>query len=759
MRNRSNLWIAAVALYAAFTAIIPLTASAAPVVTIVSDNLGSYPNSAVPKYDKYEVTFQIANIGTAFTDYNPFNPNLNSLGSQYYNKKGILVDAVLTSPSNTTMEWPCFYYEGSDGSKNWKLRFAPPAIGKWNYTIRVKYGSDTVNSAARSFNCVSSAIHGFIEINTNDRRFFRHCDGTSFYPIGTDISGYSMGGGAAGTAFPKMKANGANYTRVFFTSMNIEPYDVNKNGSVKSLNNYSMSRASSVDGMFDTARQNDIRIIWTLDDWTYIKDTANQYISVSGRQAPCANVTEFFTLSTAKEIYKRKLRYWLARWGYSTNFLGFDLINETGGSSSSLSWHAEMGDYVHTYTEQPHLVSGDNGSGELQSTSVPNSDPSMDFANYHDYAKYSQSWTIKASSPNLEKMGCALEYPWVDMSVYADRLARLQWKRYKWMKPLSWNEFGLIYRYPGSTSGFPDWDAAYDNDPTARHFRDAMWAGAFAGLSVAHWKLDYMVGGTKYPNGGDKFWIFKPLSTFLAGEEFVGLKQETTYPVYDETNPSPQVICDNGKIMVVAMRGRDRAYFFAKNLTDVWARVVSPWSYPGHTCAALPTPAAQNGTVRIAGLDSGTYTFQRWSTSDTNASTQIKSTSTVNVGLDGVATVSVGIGASDVGFAYKLKKQGGTPPPPDPVTGSPNVSLTLAADKTWALPGGAITYTIIYRNTGDGPASSVVIECPVPTDCEYTSGSATSGGMYDSALRKVRWNLTSVAAGASGTLQLKVTVN
>ncbi|MDO8585846.1 MAG: DUF5060 domain-containing protein [Armatimonadota bacterium] len=756
MRKGTSLLMAAVAVSALILGgIAPHPVAAQPVVTIVSDNLSGYSSSGVPRFDKYEATIQITNVGTAFTDYNPFNPNLTALGSQYYNKKGILVDAVITAPDGATQEWPCFWYQSSSGSTSWRLRFAPTTVGQWRYYIRVKYGADTVSTTARTFNCASSSRHGFIEVNPNDRRFFRFTDGSGFYPIGTDYSGYSMGGGPE-LAFPKMKANGATYTRAFFTSMNIEPYDVNKNGGVKSLNNYNMTRALSIDNFFNVALTNDIRVVWCLDDWTYIKDMSSQYVRLTVREAPCANVTEFFTLSAAKEIYKRKLRYWLARWGYSTNFLSFDFINETGGSSASYDWHIEMANYVHGYAEQPHLASGDNGSGELQATSVPFNNAAMDFSQYHDYAKYTQGWGIKASSPNLEKMGSNLSYPWMDMAVYADRLARLQYKRYKWMKPLSWNEFGLIYRYPGS-SGFPDWNTAYADDPGARHFRDAMWAGMFAGLSVAHWKMSYMLGGPGYENGGEKMWIFKPLANYMAGEEFVGLTQETTYSVSDDTNPSPKVTCSNGQIMVVSMHNRDRAYFFAKNLTDVWARLISDWGYPGSTLPAPPNPIAQSGTVRIAGLETGTYTLQRYSTVDTNASTQIKEAVTITVNSDGTAVIPVSIGASDVGFAYKLKKQGSSPPPP--VTGTPNITLTLAADNASPKPGDTVTYTITFRNTGNAAATAVSIENAIPANCTYVSGSATSAGTYDSAANKVRWTISTVAAGGSGTVQFKVTVD
>ena len=145
----------------------------------------------MPIYDKYEATIQVGSVGTAFTDFSPFNPNLTALGTEYYNKKGIQVDAILTSPGGSTVEWPCFWYEDSAGATSWKLRFAPTATGQWRYYIRVRYGADTASSETRVFQCGAGARHGFVGINPQDSRFFQFSDGTSYYPIGTDISGYS----------------------------------------------------------------------------------------------------------------------------------------------------------------------------------------------------------------------------------------------------------------------------------------------------------------------------------------------------------------------------------------------------------------------------------------------------------------------------------------------------------------------------------------------------------------------------------------
>ncbi|MHB0999445.1 MAG: metallophosphoesterase [Armatimonadota bacterium] len=94
-----------------------------------------------------------------------------------------------------------------------------------------------------------------------------------------------------------------------------------------------------------------------------------------------------------------------------------------------------------------------------------------------------------------------------------------------------------------------------------------------------------------------------------------------------------------------------------------------------------------------------------------------------------------------------------------PSTGLSNMSLTISADKSTALPADVITYTLRYSNTGAGPASNVQLRIPVPANTTYVSGSASTGGAYDSASNSVLWTVSSIAAGASGTCTARVKIN
>ncbi|HEX8649767.1 MAG TPA: M36 family metallopeptidase [Pyrinomonadaceae bacterium] len=84
----------------------------------------------------------------------------------------------------------------------------------------------------------------------------------------------------------------------------------------------------------------------------------------------------------------------------------------------------------------------------------------------------------------------------------------------------------------------------------------------------------------------------------------------------------------------------------------------------------------------------------------------------------------------------------------------PIVILTMTAPAT-VLPGGLITYEIKYNNAGPAPSEGAKITDILPTNVNFVS--ATGGGTYNAATRKVTWNLGTVPVG-TGTVKLTVRV-
>jgi uncharacterized repeat protein (TIGR01451 family) len=87
-----------------------------------------------------------------------------------------------------------------------------------------------------------------------------------------------------------------------------------------------------------------------------------------------------------------------------------------------------------------------------------------------------------------------------------------------------------------------------------------------------------------------------------------------------------------------------------------------------------------------------------------------------------------------------------------------NTGTTLAVSKTScptvAVPGGLLTYTITYSNTGANPATNVIITDTVPTG---TSVANSNGGTLSNG--KVIWNVGTLAPGGIGSRTLVVLVN
>jgi len=196
---------------------------AATSISSISDNRSSYTGSQIPRYNKFEITFQVQ--GTVAQNFHfPYDPSPpNGVDPANPNYKGISVDGLFLPPNET--DWnkayrqPAFYFKGYDeatkvswdgtnhqwkyptGNNSWKIRFSPNTTGTWKYKINVTDSSGTSQSAENSFSVTTSANHGFIRVSPTDPRYFQFDDGTLFFPQGfegstddSDISLYGRNG-------------------------------------------------------------------------------------------------------------------------------------------------------------------------------------------------------------------------------------------------------------------------------------------------------------------------------------------------------------------------------------------------------------------------------------------------------------------------------------------------------------------------------------------------------------------------------------
>lgn len=102
-------------------------------------------------------------------------------------------------------------------------------------------------------------------------------------------------------------------------------------------------------------------------------------------------------------------------------------------------------------------------------------------------------------------------------------------------------------------------------------------------------------------------------------------------------------------------------------------------------------------------------------------------------------------------------EDGPTPPiETEPVYAPPEMNVYKSADKSTAIPGDTITYTIDYENIGYGDAYDVIVKDTIPTETTYASSNPT----YDSVTGSTyTWNIGTVLTNGDGQIQITVNVN
>lgn len=222
-------------------------------VANLTTNIGSYPSSEVPRYEKFELTFDINRLNTAGGSVvhslnqeieegliNPYWPYDESPVANTDHPDavpagiGISVDGLFLSPdkngvwgendANAVVQ-PGFIYQdfesqinvdGGDwlypqNNKIWKIRFAPTEVNSWQYKIRITDASGVTCSTPSSFDVINSTNKGFVKASSNDSRYFETSSGDYVNLTGLNYDETSMT--KANSIFPELKDGGINLIR------------------------------------------------------------------------------------------------------------------------------------------------------------------------------------------------------------------------------------------------------------------------------------------------------------------------------------------------------------------------------------------------------------------------------------------------------------------------------------------------------------------------------------------------------------------
>lgn len=497
-----------------------LTASFAQAPIAVTD-----APATIDVYDKYEVSFTL----------DPY--------SNPYDSEVIDVYADFTAPDGRTLRAIGFYYVGYSFTNNkkvevasrqrgndcWKVRFTPDLAGPWNVVIHAKDQQGERQSTTLYFNCQArNGAEGFIsaantqylkrEVTVDGHRSYR-----SFFPIGPNVAWYST---ADYYRFTKpygiydyqyyigALSGKANYMRVWtnryqYLSLYGPEHALRDNGKpiVYFDDKLNQKDAAELDYIVSHASEHGVSLMLCLFNFGDFRNDSealdksehygsmpsgwryNPYHTLLGLDRP----SEFFSDPEAQRVTRNILRYYVARWGYATNLVCWELFNEVANifkgvdlqgdeMDAVIGWHNSMAAFIRSIDPHQHLVSTSTGS----STIMPNLKDSLfdqlDIVQGHDYQNLQ-----KANSK--DQMSHVLYNKTNEMrELYPD-------------KPFFMGEYGLTSK----TSGISN----TTKDPKGVDLHNSLWSSLFSGSmgpgSFWYWKE---------LRDRDVFGLFKPLLVF-----------------------------------------------------------------------------------------------------------------------------------------------------------------------------------------------------------------------------------------------------
>lgn len=427
--------------------------------------------ATVGLYEKFEAAFRFD------VHYNnPFDPAEAD------------VRAVFEAPSGKT--WTVIAFWAGDpfpqaSTRDWLVRFAPSETGPHTYRLLIDDARGRAEAGPWSFTAAPSSRRGPIQLDPYGPWTLRHSSGEPFHPIGHNLC-WPAGNGLADYDrwLSRFQQNGLNWSRVWmnpYSGQGLEWLASDSSGKYHGIGRYSQVNSRFFDGLLERAEARGVYFQMCLFSFNELSTSAfsnweyNPYSSVHG--GPLTQPRQFFTDPFARASIRKLLRYVVARWGYSSSVMCWELFNEFNlvtltDFENPGNWHSEMAEYLHSVDPFGHPVTTsltNQLTGGLWNTAFWQR-PELDLIQEHRYSR-----DFPAAQIRLADAGTALGKP---------------------------SLVGEVGKDPGG------WD-----DPGGDAMRQMAWAGALRLSGTMYWWWESIDAVNSYG-------VYRGLAAYLNGEDW-----------------------------------------------------------------------------------------------------------------------------------------------------------------------------------------------------------------------------------------------
>ncbi len=401
---------------------------AIPSLEVIPQQTGS-----VGRYEKVELWVQMSDA--SYT--NPFDPDEIDLYAWFLGPEG---DSIKING----------FYDNYQAADQWKIRFAAPSEGTWEYRVYATDVDGTGSGAPGTFEVSASEHKGWLRISETNPNYLEHHDGTGFYGI---AAYYPWN--VTETRLDQFRAVKGNIFGYWDCT-----YDNEGNGGGRyllesmdsGLGRYDQRKAARIDQVLSWAEERDMKVMLALWVHPYLRienvpwDNGqwNEYNPYS----TIVEVEDFYTDSVALCYQEKHHRYVLARWGYSRALGIWELINEIHGTSG---WVSDRGaakrwvERVHTYFREndpysrPTTASfgGSEGVSHYSENDLLGSMPNVHFYEKHGWPTPYPEDLVRSGLENMVRLARSLKSKgnrpaFLGEAGYYSMLADVETKAYTW---------------------------------------------------------------------------------------------------------------------------------------------------------------------------------------------------------------------------------------------------------------------------------------------------------------------------------------